>query len=74
MPVVVENLRVGAGGVLQRGVDAGEGVDEAAGAGPGGHDPHLGVAECLHGQPQMLRFLRGFDLGVEEALRAAGAR
>jgi len=70
--VVLEDLRVCAGRVLQLGIHVVECLDQAACTGTGGHTACLDIAECLHRQLHVLGFLGLLDFGMEQSLGAAG--
>ena len=71
--VVALGLRRGRGGCAGAGVDAGEELGEAPGAGAGGQDALLVVAELGQDQAEVAVALVLVDLGQQPGLRAAGA-
>ena len=71
--VVALGLRRCRGGCAGAGVDAGEELGEAPGAGAGGQDALLVVAELGQDQAEVAVALVLVDLGQQLGLRAAGA-
>jgi hypothetical protein len=71
--IVVLDLRRGRGRRGDLGVDAGEELGEAAGAGAGGQDALLVVAELGEDQVEVAIGLVLVDLVQQLGLRAAGA-